>query len=181
MSLKIVRVVWVLVLFGALELGAHSQAQALKLGQESTGLLLKTLGKNLKKELRSKGALAALDFCHEKAMALTASVNQKLKAKGVRVKRISLKNRNAKNRPTPTEAKVLRAMQKDKKARLVQTQEGFVYYKPLVIQKGVCLICHGKNIAPKLAQKIATFYPKDKAQGYSMEDFRGAVVSYIKK
>jgi hypothetical protein len=70
-----------------------------------------------------------------------------------------------------------------KPRNVIQEKDGkIVVYKPLMIKKQVCLKCHGdisKN--PKLAQKIATIYPNDKATGYKMGDLRGAIVVTMPK
>ena len=54
-------------------------------------------------------------------------------------------------------------------------------YKPLMINKKVCLKCHGDITNEKLKNTIAKKYPEDKATGYKMGDIRGAVVVTIKK
>ena len=61
-------------------------------------------------------------------------------------------------------------------------KDTYKFYKPLLINKQVCLKCHGdidKN--QKLSQYLGKTYPHDKATGYSMGDLRGAVVVTIKK
>jgi hypothetical protein len=40
----------------------------------------------------------------------------------------------------------------------------------------LCLQCHGLDIAPPVAEKIAELYPYDKATGYREGDIRGAFV-----
>jgi hypothetical protein len=37
-----------------------------------------------------------------------------------------------------------------------------------------CLACHGKEIAPKVAARLAELYPEDAATGYSAGEIRGA-------
>jgi hypothetical protein len=41
---------------------------------------------------------------------------------------------------------------------------------------GLCLQCHGKALAPPVAEKLAELYPGDKATGYEQGDLRGAFV-----
>ncbi len=161
--------------------------EVVKTGKEASKLLLKTLGGNLKKHMKAGGPADALEFCATNAAALTAKVDEKL-GKGVAIKRITLKPRNPANEAEGDERKVLEALQMLQDAHvklprhLIQkTASGYRYYKPLVINKKVCLKCHGTQIDPALKKKIASFYPADKATGYKMGDLRGAVVVTIEK
>ena len=155
-------------------------------GKNATQMLIKTLGSNMKKNLKAGGAMQALDFCSQEAYTLTQSVNEKL-PKGVEVKRVSLKNRSPLNTAKQDEMKVLlelHALQKQNKKLpnfvVKQIDEHtYKFYKPLVINKGVCLKCHGDIQNEKLANEIAKRYPDDKATGYKMGDLRGAVVTTI--
>jgi len=159
-----------------------------KTGKESSKLLLKTLGSNMKKKMKAGGAMNALDFCSKEAYNLTEKVNKELK-KGVSIKRISLKYRNPANKPEADEMKVLEALTQLKSAdvilpkQIVQKVDAttYKYYKPLLINKKVCLKCHGDIQNKKLADAIAKKYPADKATHYKMGDLRGAVVVTVKK
>lgn len=156
-------------------------------GDKVSKELLKKLGSNLKHELKTKGLIAAANFCTQKAYTLTQEVNLH-QLEGVSVKRISLKARNPENIASADEIKVLESMQKlldEKKlpAYIVEKQaESYKYYKPLVIKKEVCLKCHG-NISnnKELSDYMSKTYPEDKATGYKMNDLRGAVVVEIKQ
>jgi len=157
-------------------------------GKSSSKLLLKTLGSNMKKNMKAGGPMKALDFCSQEAYTLTEKVNQKL-PNGIRVKRISLKYRNPANKPQQDEMAVLEALQNLKKAdvilpkQIVQKVDAttYKYYKPLIINKKVCLKCHGKITNQDLKRAIKEKYPTDKAIHYKMGDLRGAVVVTIKK
>ena len=159
-----------------------------KMGQKSSKMLLKTLGSNMKKNLKSGGALQALDFCSNEAYNLTETVNQRL-PRGVRVKRVSIKFRNPANAPQADEAKVLKIFQSMKDNNivlpnhLVEKVDAKVYkfYKPLLINKKVCLKCHGDVKDTDLKRAIADRYPIDKAKHYKMGDLRGAIVVTIDK
>ncbi|WOE68782.1 DUF3365 domain-containing protein [Hydrogenimonas thermophila] len=162
-------------------------SQVVKTGQNATKLLLKTLGGNMKKHMKSGGPADALNFCALNASKLTAKVDEKL-GKNVSVKRITLKPRNPANEAEKDERRVLEALQTLHETgvrlprHLIQkTDDGYKFYKPLKIAKKVCLKCHGTNIDPKLEKTIAKFYPTDKATGYKMGDLRGAIVVTIKK
>jgi hypothetical protein len=157
-----------------------------QMGQKGSKLLLKTLGSNMKKNMKKGGPLQALDFCSNEAYNLTEKVNKQL-PRGVRVKRVSLKFRNPANAPQADEAKILQALEKLQEnnvilpRHLVEKVDGHVYkfYKPLFIKKKVCLQCHGNIKDTDLKRAIAERYPIDKAKHYKMNDLRGAVVVTI--
>jgi hypothetical protein len=160
---------------------------AYKTGDETAKTLLKTLGGNLKKHIKTGGPADALTFCSTQAIPLTQAVNGKL-PKGVGVKRITLKTRNPGNAAEGKDKAVLQALQMLNKndvrlpGRLLRDNgDSYTYYKPLVINKPVCLKCHGTQIDPKLKAQINKVYGSDTATGYKMGDLRGAVVVTIKK
>jgi hypothetical protein len=101
--------------------------------------------------------------------------------------RVSLRNRNPGNAPNEWQAAVL----KEFEARLaagekadtltwqqVAESEGRREFRFMqAIPTGpLCLACHGADIAPPVAQKIAELYPGDKATGFREGDLRGAFV-----
>jgi hypothetical protein len=155
-------------------------------GNQSSKLLLQTLGKNMKMHMKKGGPMDALNFCAGEASTLTDDVNTKL-PKGVSVKRISSKERNLSNAATPNDQKVLDTFQNIQAANIILPKHLLVkvndttykYYKPLVIKKQVCLKCHGDLKDSKLKREIASKYPLDKAMGYKMGDLRGAIVVTI--
>ncbi|MGB3961711.1 MAG: DUF3365 domain-containing protein [Sulfurimonas sp.] len=160
--------------------------QIIETGDKSAKVLLKTLGSNLEKHMKSGGVMDAFGFCSDEAYPLTEGVNKKLE-KGVSVKRISAKYRNPANAPTTDEMAVLesfKAMQESNNlpAYLVKQidEKTFKYYKPLVIEKEVCLKCHGKITKDSELDKALTQrYPLDTAINYDMNNLRGAVVVTI--
>lgn len=174
-------------LLGASLFGEQTPASVIDTGQKISSELLKKLSSKLQNEIRVNGLLSAVNFCHSNALVLTEEINLK-QVEGLSVKRISLKERNPANIPSPDEAKVLESMQAllDKKELpeyiIEEGPKGYTYYKPLVIKKEACLKCHGdisKN--PELSQFLKEHYPEDKATGYKMGDLRGAVVVEIRK
>ncbi len=149
--------------------------------------LLEQLSSKLKNEIKTNGLLQAAKFCNSNALTLTEEINLR-QVEGISVKRISLKERNNANAPKPDEALVLKSMQEMLKKNslpayvIKEEDRTYKYYKPLVIQKELCLKCHGnvdKN--PELAQFIKEYYPDDKAIGYKMGDLRGAVLVEIRQ
>jgi len=162
---------------------------AVKTGQEVSTTLLKTLGKNLKGHMKKGGPIAAAKFCNSEAYALTLKVDQKF-GKDISVKRISSKTRNSANEAVGNEKQILSSLEGLSEAGVVLppyvvervTVDTYKFYKPLMINKQVCLKCHGNvNKNPKLANFLHEAYPNDKATGYNMGDLRGLIVVTIKK
>jgi len=161
--------------------------------QEARTAIMKmgtTLKMHMKQNMKAGGPVQAAAFCSEKARGLAKKVNANYK-KGLSVKRISLKYRNPGNKPTADEAKVLQELHtafNAKKAvpKMVVKEVGknhYKVYKPIFINKGVCLTCHGAgNVRDEKAYKlIKAKYPNDKAVGYKKGDLRGAFVVDIVK
>jgi len=159
-----------------------------KIGKSSSMLLLKTLGSKMKKNMKAGGPMKALDFCSQEAYTLTEDVNKKL-PNGIRVKRISLKYRNPANKPEANEQAILTSLQNLQASNVILPKQiiekvnatTYKYYKPLIINKQVCLKCHGNVTNTDLKRAINERYPIDKAMHYKMGDLRGAVVVTIKK
>ncbi len=150
----------------------------------------KALKSNMKKSMKSGGALQAAKFCLEKASEISKNINSSY-PKGISVKRISLKYRNPKNRPSEDEAKVLEQIQNDVNAKktipkmIVKKigKNSYKVYKPIFMDKAVCMSCHGdaKTRNAEAYKLIKEKYPQDKAIGYKRGDFRGAFVATIIK
>ncbi len=161
-------------------------ANVVKTGKKGSTLLVKTLGKNMKKKMKDGGVTKALDFCSNEAYTLTEKVNRQL-PRGVRVKRISNKYRSPANKPTDNEAAVLKTFADMKELNVILPKyvveqvdtHTYKYYKPLLINNKVCLKCHGTIKDIELKREIASKYPLDSALGYKMGDLRGAVVVTI--
>ena len=163
-------------------------ASVIKMGDRGSKMLLTTLGKNMKKRMKKGGVMKALNFCSNQAYNLTEKVNKKLPV-GVRVKRISTKYRSPANKPTSNEQAILDTFKSMKELNIVLPpyliekvdSRTYKYYKPLVLNKKVCLKCHGKIKDIELKREIASKYPLDHATGYKMGDLRGAVIVTIDK
>ena len=162
--------------------------KVITIGKQSSQLLLKKLGSNMKKQMKAGGPLKALDFCSQKAYTLTEDVNKQL-PKGVSIKRISTKYRNPLNQPKGNEKEVLASLEKLQSLHVILPKQiiqkvdarTYKYYKPLIINKKVCLKCHGDIANTTLKRAIDERYPEDKAKHYKMGDLRGAIVVTITK
>lgn len=164
------------------EIQQEAKAAIMKMG--------KTLKMHMKQNMKAGGPLQAASFCSEKARGLAKKVNASYE-KGISVKRVSLKYRNPADKPMADETKVLEELHsafnaKKELPKMVVKEVGknhYKVYKPIFIDKGVCLTCHGTGDArDKQAYKlIKAKYPDDKAVGYKMGDLRGAFVVDIVK
>ena len=155
-------------------------------GMRTTAMeFMKDLKGVLINQIQTNGVLRAVSVCSDTAQVLTNNFGVQ---KGVFVRRVSFKNRNANNSPDDFEKKVLSKFElqhqnKELNSETEHTeivQEGefkyLRYLKPILVQ-AECLNCHGSenDIMPEVKQLIAQDYSDDKAIGYKIGDLRGAV------
>ncbi len=155
---------------------------------------IKMLGKELKTNLvahmkADPTGVSAMGFCAGKAESITKEINAKL-PEGVSVRRTALKTRSEKNSPDVTDIKVMEAYNDKAKAgklgpkdiQVVKMEDSYRVYKPLMIKKA-CMKCHGDEttISSDIKAVIAKVYPKDMAMNFKEGDFRGVIVSEMKK
>ena len=146
----------------------------------------KQLGKQLKNKLvntiQSDGPEAAITICNFEAI----NISNKISAENnLKVGRTSLKLRNPANQADAWETKQLNwfEAQKNLDANLktleiseIIKKDGekvFRYMKAIPMQEP-CMLCHGKTLAPVIAEKINHLYPQDQAKGFTVGDIRGA-------
>ncbi|SNY95304.1 c-type heme family protein [Flagellimonas pacifica] len=138
----------------------------------------KVLGKNLMGTIQTKGVDAALAFCNERAYTLTDSMSVHFNAK---IKRVSDKPRNSKNKANKTELGYIEAF-KEQVANgnsiepvVVENNDQIDFYYPIVTNN-MCLKCHGtpeKTIGKEVMKSLSRLYPNDKATGYNVNEVRG--------
>jgi hypothetical protein len=165
-----------------------SPEQQTKYAEEAratAGGLAQKLAGTLKEDLAAHGPEGAIGVCREKAPKIAAAV---MAEKGIKLRRVTTKNRNPKSVPDAWEDKVLadfeqRLAKGDKPETLEYyqvvkegDQQTFRYMKGVVIQP-LCLTCHGspETIADGVKAKLNELYPADKATGYSVGMLRGAI------
>lgn len=130
-----------------------------------------TLRNALTSAIADGGFLHAISFCNEAAYPIT-SVYQR---EGITIRRASDRYRNPENMADSLESAALALFVSDKSPRIIRTNEGVHYVKPIVVQ-GMCLYCHGvpgKEIKPEVLAAIREKYPEDRATGYQEGDLRG--------
>jgi hypothetical protein len=156
------------------------------IGMRTTAMeFMKDLKGVLVSQIQTNGVLQAVSVCSDTAQVLTNNFGVN---KGVYIKRVSLKNRNANNFPDDFEKQVLSKFEllhqnkelnsETEHAEVVQDGEFkyLRYLKPILVQ-AECLNCHGSetDIMSEVKQLIAQKYSDDKAVGYKIGDLRGAV------
>ncbi|CAM2070417.1 DUF3365 domain-containing protein [Sulfidibacter corallicola] len=144
-----------------------------KTAEAAAAGLMKQLGGRLKAGLQEGGPAEAIRICNVEAMPITGKVS---KEQGLTLSRITDRPRNPKNLATASERDLMDLMRADleKKALKPLYRLDGAVYKPLLIQP-VCLTCHGENLPPQVADKIAESYPVDRAVGYRPGQLRGAI------
>lgn len=126
--------------------------------------------------------VTAMGACSSMAKGMVDDYNKQIN--GVKLRRTALKYRNPKNKPDATDKMVMdEFLSKNKfKPLVVELPTQYRVYKPLKI-KQPCLLCHGarNDISKDIVKMIDRTYPKDKATGFELGDFRGVVVADIDK
>lgn len=139
-----------------------------------------SLMKNLSDKIAKDGPAQAVPFCHVnvKPIAKTAAKDRLSKFE---FGRTSHKVRNEENNPQPWANKFLKAFVGKKKDEVSHTsiihqlEDGKrVYMEPLFVE-AKCLLCHGENVSKNVTDRIQSLYPKDKATGFQLNEFRGFI------
>ncbi len=181
---------FVLLVLGAPFLSATTNQEVMQEAKGAIQKMGKALKSNMKKNMKAGGPLQAAKFCSQEASNIEKKINASYKD-GVSVKRISLKYRNPNNKPSADELKVLQSIENDiavhkKVPKMIVKKiapNHYKVYKPMFIQKAVCLTCHGdaKTRSIEAYTLIKEKYPHDLAVNYKEGDFRGAMVAEIVK
>jgi hypothetical protein len=143
------------------------------------------LQKELKGAMQAGGPVAAIGVCNVQAMPITQKAATE---HGLRLSRVSLKNRNPVNLANDWQAAVLNDFEQKKEAggdpaslawsETVTVDGGKEFrFMKAIPTAAVCLNCHGTDISPEVSQVLAGLYPGDRATGYSEGDIRGAFVA----
>ncbi len=130
-----------------------------------------TLRNALTSAIAEKGFVHAISFCNEAAYPITSVYQQE----GLIIRRASDRYRSPENKADSLERIALARFVTDKSPRIIRTDEGVHYVKPIIVQ-GMCLYCHGvpdKEIKPEVLAAIREKYPNDQATGYHEGELRG--------
>jgi hypothetical protein len=137
------------------------------------------LQKELSSSIEKTGLKGAVSNCK---LISPAKEREFLEENQIEIKRVSEKNRNPEHKPDEWETIVLQKWQSDLSegkeisVSFTKTSNGLRVMKPILIENGVCLHCHGKSaeMDPDLLTHIRDLYPEDKAVDYEMKQLRGA-------
>lgn len=132
------------------------------------------LKKHLVAALQEGGPTEAIEVCHSKAPELADAVSAKHK---VEVSRVSARFRNPGNQPDAWQKEVLAYLAANPYGAdfvYAQTGEGQHRYMQAIRTEGICLSCHGNNLAGEVKQALVETYPLDRATGYQLGELRGA-------
>lgn len=150
---------------------------------------LKDFAERLRGQLRDAmtrdGAPAAVDFCHLEAPRIAEQV---MAEHGVRLGRVAVpgRNRNPGNVAEGWLQELAVSFQAAvdtggaPEAQMAVIREDVPAGVELRLARGIrveaaCLMCHGDNIAPEIAARIAEHYPRDRAAGFREGDLRGLI------
>ncbi|MBN2721396.1 MAG: DUF3365 domain-containing protein [Campylobacterales bacterium] len=126
---------------------------------------------------------SGMTACANAAMPLTDEYNKQLPSDS-KVRRTALKYRNPANKPDDKDIEVMNKIiaSKNFAPMVVEMNDSYRVYKPLPMAQP-CMACHGdiKTMNKHTREKIKEYYPKDLATGFKPGEFRGVVVSEIKK
>ncbi len=154
-------------------------AQVIQLGRAAAQATFKTLGAEVVRAIRDKGPEGAITYCNTRANPLIDSISKQL---GVRIRRVSHRPRNPANSANAAEreliAQYIEQLKEGQQAEpvVVKTDSGYIFYAPIVIQKPLCLTCHGvvgRELSEQLHAVIKQHYPTDSAYNFRMGDVRG--------
>lgn len=187
---KLAFVLPLIALGGCAHMAGVDQTALTDSARQTAGVLLTTLGGELKVAMAAGGPPNAIGACKVLAPKTASTIAV---TSGFDIRRVSPKNRNPNAVPDAWEAAAQTALEQRLAAgekpetldmsAVVDMADGkyFRYAKALPTQ-AVCLNCHGapENLTPEVKAKLAAEYPDDKAVGYSAGMLRG-VLSMKKK
>ena len=148
----------------------HSRELSDSLGQQLKARLLA--------EMQRAGPLGAIDVGHVEAPMIAGD----LSGSKVTVGRTAPRVRNLANAPTAEQNAVLKRFSAELAApgstglpeEFLVAADGSARYMRAIPMGGPCAACHGTNIAPSVADRIAELYPTDAATGFEPGELRGA-------
>ena len=164
---------------------AADEARLLDEARQVAGAVPPKLLNVLDEEIKKGGPEGAIAVCRDKAPQMAKEASEK---SGWNVRRVSLRNRNAKAVPDAWERAVLEEFDRRlaagekptalEKGELVAEGNTSVYrFMKALPTQDLCLNCHGTpdRLSPAVQAKLKELYPDDKAVGYGLAEIRGAL------
>lgn len=135
-------------------------------------------GRQLKAKLSATineaGLEGGIEVCKDEAPKIASKLSLE---SGAKVQRVSKKYRNPLNMPSDWQYEILSFFENEKfNADTYYQDDGVdtVKYMKAIKTEGICLACHGQNIAGNVKQSLNKNYPNDLATGYDLREVRGA-------
>lgn len=164
--------------------GTQDMELEVQQARAAIGAFATALKSELTSAMQNGGPLNAIDICNTRAIAIRQQVSHD---QGLQLSRVSLRNRNPGNAPLDWQRPVLESFDQQLAAgadpngldwsEIVTSDNGRQFrYMKAIPTGGMCLLCHGQNIAPEVSEAITTLYPEDQATGFSEGEIRGAFV-----
>ena len=154
--------------------------ELLATGRSATATTQALLLAEVGQQIANGGTAKAVAYCNVRALPLMDSLSE---AKGVRISRMSNRNRNPNNRIVTEEDKRAWTHWVGKESGqgavdtiLYSRAKKPYYYKPIRIMAETCLKCHGSRsseIELATLERLDELYPDDRAVNYRMGDLRG--------
>jgi hypothetical protein len=169
--------------YGALAGAADDNELDLALDKEADQLAQRFVGElkpQLKLAMEQGGPTHAIEVCATQAPKIADALSAQ---SGWRVKRVSLKSRNASRaQPDQWEREVLQQFEQRQQAGEAAADINYSansgsQYRYMQAQgvEPLCLICHGKGLSDPVQLTLENYYPDDWATGYSLGQVRGAI------
>jgi hypothetical protein len=128
----------------------------------------------------ASGPVAAIAVCRDLAPEIASDIARR---SGAKVGRTSDRLRNPGNVADAWQADVLdefaAGIEQGRPAAELEhfsRDGGTMRYMRPIVAGGICLTCHGAQIADDVAAALGEHYPHDRATGYAAGDLRGAFV-----
>jgi len=158
------------------------QAMVVTQARYATEALAASLVARLQSAIEEGGAVAGVEACRLEAQSLTQQTGDAL---GLTVGRTALRVRNPTNAPDDWEQQQLEYFEamlaRGTPANQLEALEYFDYngraewrYMRPIMTGGQCLVCHGEQLAPTVANVISQNYPNDRAVDFKLGQLRGA-------
>ena len=151
---------------------AESQALVKRFAGELQTALMTAMGEG--------GPQQAITVCKDIAPEIASRLSRE---SGAAVSRTSLRLRNPQNLPREWQEQVLRdfdaAVASGGDAAMLEyfsaaDGDNDARYMKAIPTGGLCLACHGSEIAPDVRELLQSEYPHDRATGYANGEVRGA-------
>ncbi|GIX38905.1 MAG: cytochrome c [Silanimonas sp.] len=151
----------------------ETAAQAADAAKAFSAALRRALGS----AMAEGGPAAAVAVCHDEAPRIAARVSAE---HGVRLGRVGVRSRNPANRLEGWQKALLQEWQArppagppSQWAPVVQHEGGTLRWARAIETEGLCLVCHGPQLEPRLEASIRARYPDDPATGFEAGSLRG--------